>query len=360
MAGDASAGPGAGLKECEEPLWHRYDLAMLDLDGVVYIGPDAVPGVPAHLAAAERAGMHLAYVTNNASRPPDAVAEHLVRLGVDARADDVVTSAQAAARLVAERVPPGSAVYVIGGAGLFVALAELGLVPVQRIDDQPVAVVSGFAPDLRWQTVIDGAILVRRGLPWVASNTDATVPTAHGPGLGNGVLVGVVAAFAARQPVVAGKPQPPLLRETVRRVGGSRPLVVGDRLDTDISGAVGGGYDSLLVMTGVTGVEELVGAPPGLRPSYVGSTLAALGTAHPVPDGDADPVRLGGWRAGVEHGRLVVTGHGPVDDWWRVVAVAGWRHLDDSGAAAHGADLVPPGNVTLPPRADAAQQKGSP
>jgi HAD superfamily hydrolase (TIGR01450 family) len=350
----------AGLKESDGPLWDRYDLAMLDLDGVVYIGPNAIPGVPAHLEAAERAGMHLAYITNNASRPPDVVAEHLVRLGVDARVDDVVTSAQAAARLVAERVPQGSPVYVIGGAGLFVALTELGLVPVQQIDDLPVAVVSGFAPDLRWETVIDGAILVRRGLPWVASNTDATVPTAHGPGLGNGVLVGVVAAYAGRQPVVAGKPQPPLFRETVLRVGGSRPLVVGDRLDTDIQGAVGAGYDSLLVMTGVTGVAELTSAPPELRPTYVGSTLAALGTPHPVPDAQDDTVSLGGWTAGVADGRLTVTGQGSVDDWWRVVAATGWRHLDETGAVAHGADLVPPGNVTLPPHADAAQQKGSP
>ncbi len=344
----------AALSECSEPLGHRYDVAMLDLDGVVYIGPDAVPGVPEQLRAAADAGMKLAYVTNNASRPPQVVAEHLARLGIDATAEDVVTSAQAAARLVAERVPAGAPVFVIGGEGLFVALTELRCVPVQRIEDSPAAVVSGFAPDLRWQTVIDGAILVRRGLPWVATNTDATVPTAHGPGPGNGVLVGVVAAYAHRQPVVAGKPQAPLFAETVLRVGGSRPLVVGDRLDTDIHGASNAGYDSLLVMTGVTGVTELVSAAPELRPSYLSAGLAGLTSPHPVPAVDGAGVSLGGWVGRVEDGRLVVTGHGVVDDWWRVVAVAGWRHLDEFAAPVSVADLLPPGSLTLPPHADDA------
>jgi HAD superfamily hydrolase (TIGR01450 family) len=344
----------AGLAESQHPLWHRYDVAMLDLDGVVYIGPDAVPGVPEQLRAAAAAGMKLAYVTNNASRPPGVVAEHLTRLGIEVRAEDVVTSAQAAARLVAERVPAGSPVFVIGGEGLFVALAELGLVPVQQVDDVPVAVVSGFAPDLRWQTVIDGAILVRGGLPWVASNTDATVPTAHGPGLGNGVLVGVVATYANRRPVVAGKPQAPLFAETVLRVGGSRPLVVGDRLDTDIEGARNAGYDSLLVLTGVTGAAELVAAPPARRPTYLSAGLTGLATPHPAPSVDGARVSLGGWVGSVDGGRLVVTGNGVVDDWWRVVAVAGWRHLDDFGAPASVAEVLPPGSLSLPPHADDA------
>src|SRR6478672_7444806 len=245
------------LKGSERPLWETYDVAMLDLDGVVYVGPDAVPGAPAHLTEARAAGLHLPYVTNNASRTPDKVAAHLRELGVDADDGDVVTSAQAAARLLAEDLPAGSPVFVIGGEGLEVALAEEGLRPVQDVAEEPVAVVSGFHRDLRWSTVIAGAILVRDGLPWVASNTDMTVPTPDGPGPGNGALVGVVARFADREPVVAGKPETPLFEETLRRVGGDRPLVVGDRLDTDIEGANKVGYDSLLVMTGVTDLATL-------------------------------------------------------------------------------------------------------
>jgi len=325
------AAPGQRLEACAEPLARRYDVAMLDLDGVVYIGPDAVPGADAHLAQAREAGMTLGFVTNNAARPPAAVADHLTRLGVGADPGDVVTSAQAAATLVADRLPADAAVFVIGGEGLFEALLECRLRPVQSFDEEPQAVVSGFHPDLRWSTVIDGAILVRRGLPWIAANADATVPTPHGPGPGNGVLVGVVRDFAGREPVVAGKPQPPLLEETLRRIGGRRPLVVGDRLDTDIEGAVNTGYDSLLVMTGVTGLDELVAAPPGLRPTYVAATLAGLLEPQAVPESDRACSQLGGWRAEVSEGILAVTGDGTPDDWWRIVAAAAWTHHDDVG-----------------------------
>jgi HAD superfamily hydrolase (TIGR01450 family) len=294
--------------------------------------------------------MHVAYVTNNASRPPGAVAEHLRDLGIEVEDGDVVTSAQAAARLLAGRLPAGAAVFVIGGEGLEVALDELGLRPVQDPADDPAAVVSGFHGDLRWSTVMAGAILVRDGLPWVASNTDMTVPTPSGPGPGNGALVGVVARFADREPVVAGKPEPPLFEETLRRVGGERPLVVGDRLDTDIEGANRTGYDSLLVMTGVSGLVELVAAEEHLRPSYLAADLGGLGRCHPAPTVDGPGVSSGGWTAGVgEDARLEVTGDGDADGWWRVVATAAWRHLDENGKPVVVDGLEPPSSVGADP-----------
>jgi glycerol 3-phosphatase-2 len=321
------------LKQSSSALWDRYDLAILDLDGVVYVGPHAVPGAPDSLAKATAAGMHVAYVTNNAARPPRVVAEHLRELGIEVRDEDVVTSAQAAARLLSEHLPRGSRVFVIGGPGLFEALEEVDLLPVQSPDEDPVAVVSGYYADLRWGTVSAGAILVRQGLFWVASNTDVAVPTPAGPGPGNGVLVGAVSQFSGREPVVAGKPQATLFEETQRRVGGERPLVVGDRLDTDIEGAHNAGFDSLLVMTGVTGVDELVRAPQRLRPTYISAGLDGLGTEHPTPVerpgfGGSPAWELGGWRAGGPPDALLVEGEGGVDDWWRLVAVAGWHHLD--------------------------------
>jgi HAD superfamily hydrolase (TIGR01450 family) len=339
------------LKSCEVALWQAYDVALLDLDGVVYIGPDAVAGAPAHLEHAATQGMRLAFVTNNAARPPAVVAAHLRELGVGAEDDDVVTSAQAAAGLLAEDLPAGSAVFVIGGAGLFEALAERGLRPVQSVEDEPVAVVSGYHRDVRWGTVTDGAILVRGGLPWVASNTDMTVPTRHGHGPGNGVLVEAVSRFSGRRPVVAGKPRPPLFQETLRRVGGRSPLVVGDRLDTDIEGAVNAGYDSLLVMTGVTGAAELVSAREGARPTYLSVDLGGLGTPHPEPAEKDGDWTCGGYTARVGAGRLEVTGEGPADDWWRVVACAGWQHLDTTGDVAEVDHLMPPSSVG--PGADA-------
>jgi glycerol 3-phosphatase-2 len=344
------------VKASQGPLWDGYDVALLDLDGVVYVGPDAVPGAVDHLAAAREAGMHLAYVTNNASRTPDAVADHLRELGIEVADGDVVTSAQAAARLLAGQLPAGSAVFLIGGHGLEVALDEVGLHSVQSPDPRPAAVVSGFSADLRWSTVITGAILVREGLPWVASNTDLTVPTPAGPGPGNGALVGAVARFAERDPEVAGKPEPPLFEETMRRVGGERPLVVGDRLDTDIEGANRVGYDSLLVMTGVTDVEALLSAAPEVRPTYVASDLGGLGRPHAAPDLDDGVAASGDWRATVHDGVLTVEGDGDpedaaqVDAWWRVVASAGWEHLDAHGSAADASAVHPPGSVSDGPR----------
>ena len=326
------------------PLAALYDLAMLDLDGVVYVGAEAVPGVPDNLARASAAGMALSFVTNNASRPPDDVAAHLRRLGVPAAAPDVVTSAQAAARLVAERSHDGDHVFVIGGTGLFRALDELSLVGTQDAEAEVVAVVSGYAPDLTWQTVVEGAVLVRRGVPWVASNTDRTIPTPHGPGPGAGVLVGAISGYAGVEPVVAGKPEPPLFLETQRRCGGRRPLVVGDRLDTDIAGATRAGFDSLLVMTGVTGVSELVTAAPELRPSYVGADLAALSQSHPsVDEHDRGRWSHGGWDAVVDGGALTVTGGpGGADAWWQLVATAGWAYLDATGRPVDTGRLAAP------------------
>jgi glycerol 3-phosphatase-2 len=189
----------------------------------------------------------------------------------------------------------------------------------------------------------------------VASNTDLTVPTPDGPGPGNGALVGAVARFAGRDPVVAGKPEPPLLEETRRRVGGERPLVVGDRLDTDILGARRVGYDSLLVTTGVTGLPELVAAGEELRPSYVGSDLGALSRRHPAPVEDGAGFRSGCWHAKVRDDALTVSqvddGEGSPGDedsrdaWWRVVAAAAWQHQDTVGRAPDLADLRPPGSV---------------
>lgn len=332
------------LKAGNEPLSSSYDVALLDLDGVVYIGAHAVPGAAAYLTAAAEAGMHLAYVTNNAARPPRAVAAHLRELGLPAGDADVVTSAQAAARMLAERLPAGAPVFVIGGTGLFEALAEEGLVGVQDPDAGPVAVVSGYFPELTWRTVTEGAILVQSGLPWVASNLDHSVPTPRGRGPGNGVLVEVVSRFTGRVPDVAGKPLPPLFDETLRRVGGRRPLVVGDRLDTDIEGAHNAGLDSLLVLTGVTGLDELLAAPPVARPTYIARDLAGLGTAHGTPtvSPHGDVFELGGWRVASKDDALVVDGGGSPDDWWRVVAVAGWAHLDATGQSVATDGLIPP------------------
>lgn len=243
---------------------------------------------------ARDSGMGLAYVTNNALRTPDAVAEHLTELGIPTDAADVITSAQAVARLISEQVPDGSRVLVIGGEGLRVALRERGLEPVDSADDEPVAVVQGYGgPDMAWGRFAEACYAIARGVPWFASNTDLTIPSARGIAPGNGAAVEVVRIATGAQPQVAGKPLPPMHRETILRTGAERPLVIGDRLDTDIEGAFNGEVDSLLVLTGVTDGAQLLAAPPQHRPTYVDVDLRGLLTGQPEVEARGDGFACG-------------------------------------------------------------------
>ncbi len=332
------------LEESTQPLVEAHDLVMFDLDGVIYVGGGAIDGVDAHVERVRKSGRHVAFVTNNASRTPEQVAEKLVGLGVEASGADVVTSAQAAARVLAEEHGVGAKILLLGGEGLRVALVEAGLEPVED-PDGAVALASGYGPDVRWRDIMRAATLVRDGLPYVASNADLTIPTPYGIAPGHGVLVRTIAGFAGVEPTVAGKPEKPLMDETVRRVGGERPLMVGDRLDTDIEGAHAIDVPSLLVLTGVCWLDDLATATPELRPSYISPTLEGLFAPHPVPAQTDGGAALNGWDARVVEGRLEVTGTGDDADWWRVAATACWRHLDDTGSAADVSDTVPPGPV---------------
>ncbi|MGI4893953.1 MAG: HAD-IIA family hydrolase [Janthinobacterium lividum] len=270
------------LQASDGSLLEDHDALLLDLDGVVYVGPSAVPHAPESLRAAVAAGVRLAYITNNASRTPETVAAHLRGLGVPAADEDVVNSAQAAARYLREHFPVGSAVLLVGGEGLRVALAEVGLRAVDSLAEGPVAVVQGFSPQLGWSQLAEATHAVRSGLPFVATNLDATVPTPGGPAPGNGLLVQLVAKAAGREPdAVCGKPERPLFDEAVARVQAHRALVVGDRLDTDLQGARAAGLPGLLVLTGVTGVAELFAAAPHERPTQVAHDLRGTADRHP-------------------------------------------------------------------------------
>lgn len=335
------------LGACEAPLAEVFDLAILDLDGVVYVGRDAVPGAAPAIAEAGRRGLRSCFVTNNASRTPDTVADHLTELGVPAGPDDVVTSAQVAAALLARRLEPGSRVLVIGGTGLRVALKEAGLVPVATMDDGPAAVVQGFSPDLDWRALAQGTRAVRAGLPWVATNLDPTVPTPHGPAPGNGSLVRLIATAAEKDPdEIAGKPQPQPFLEAARRYGANSPLVVGDRLDTDLEGAAAAAMPGLAVLTGISGARDLVRAARGMRPTFVAVDLAGLLEPHP----DA-PAHLDGGRAlatcrsarvsvdptGVE---VLATG-GDALDLLRAACAAAWCAADATIVDTGAVDVTP-------------------
>jgi glycerol 3-phosphatase-2 len=326
------------LTGSQEPLASCYDAAFVDLDGVVYLGGSAIPGVADTLCKAAAAGMRLAYVTNNASRTPSAVASQLAAMGVPARADDVVTSAQAAARLLAQCLPGGAAVLVVGATSLRLAVRERGLRPVSAAAERPAAVVQGFTPDLSYSLLAEAALAVTAGAVYVVTNRDLTLPTARGRQPGNGALAQVIVAATGRHPQVAGKPETALHEEAVARTGAQRPLVAGDRLDTDIASATRAGTDSLLVLSGVTRPRDLVLAPPGQRPTYLAADLSGLLAPHPAVTPANGGFRCGGWLAACEErGKLRLAGSGAPLDGLRALCAAAWSGAGSGEPALPGA-----------------------
>lgn len=314
------------VRESDRPLSEAYDVALLDLDGVVYIGHRPVLGAADALAKARAAGQRLAFVTNNASRTPSAVAALLSEVGVPATAEDVVTAAQAAARLLAERLPAGSRVLVVGGMGLRHAMYAQGLTPVSTAAEGPAAVVQGFDPLLSYGLIAEGAQAVMAGALFVGSNGDLTIPSGSGvPRPGNGALMKVIEAATGVEPIVTGKPERPLHHESILRTGAERPLVVGDRLDTDIEGAYNGGADSLLVFTGVTDPLAALTAGPRHRPTYLAADLAGLLVPHPEVRRNGDTFECAGWTARWVGEEIEVTGDGDAYDGLRVLCAAAWR-----------------------------------
>lgn len=304
-------------------LAKAYDTALLDLDGVVYIGDEAVPGVIGALNQAhDDYGMTLTCVTNNASRSPQRVAYHLQELGLQVTAEDVVTSAQAGAAELAKLIPQGSNVFVLGSKDLAREVELVGLKPGNDESQTYDAVIQGYWPDMPWRMLGFAASVLQTGVPWIATNMDMTIPTPTGVGPGNGTMVTALGGTVNRTPtLVAGKPQVPLMQQSIERTNAKRPLVVGDRLDTDIHGANNVGIDSLLVLSGVTKIEELLQAPIELRPTYLGWDASAVLDAQNGTETKDQITTCGGWK--VSSGDLLGQGDGL--DAVAAIAVAHWN-----------------------------------
>ncbi|MDZ8276389.1 HAD-IIA family hydrolase [Microbacterium aquimaris] len=261
------------------------DTVLTDLDGVVYAGAGALPHAVESLNRAA-AGRRLGYITNNASRTDLSVAEHLGRLGLAAEPSDVVTSPQAAVRLLGTLVPAGATILVVGGDGLVSELQKGGFTVTRSAQDAPAAVVQGFSPEVGWAHLAEAAYALATpiedgGIPWIATNTDWTIPQARGIAPGNGTLVSAVHTAVGRLATVAGKPEVPIFEEAVARFGSTSPLFLGDRLDTDILGANRAGIASALVLTGIDRPKHVLAAPSGSQPSYVLSDLRELHEPYP-------------------------------------------------------------------------------
>jgi HAD superfamily hydrolase (TIGR01450 family) len=281
------------------------DVVLADLDGVVYAGAGALPYAVDSLNRA-REGRRLAYITNNASRTDASVAAHLTALGLDTAPREVVTSPQAAMRLLTQRVDPGSRILVVGGEGLVVEVERAGFTVTRSADDSPAAVVQGFAPEVGWTQLAEAAYALKTpedegGIPWIATNTDWTIPQARGIAPGNGTLVSAVHTAVGRLATVAGKPEVPIFDEAVSRFGAQHPLFLGDRLDTDILGANRAGIPSALVLTGIDRPKHVLAAPEGSRPTYILEDLREL--HEPYPE-----VRVEGAVATVRGAKVAVDG----------------------------------------------------
>ncbi len=298
-------------------LAQEHDCLLLDLDGTVFRGQQPTEGSVDALAAVEA---RILFVTNNASRAPGEVAQNLVAMGFAAHSNDVVTSAQSAARLLAAQIATDSAVLVIGTEALADEVTGVGLRPVRTFADGPAAVVQGHSPQTGWADLAEAALAIREGALWVAANVDRTLPSERGLLPGNGSMVAALETATDQRPQVAGKPQPPLLLDALARGEFERPLVVCDRLDTDISGANATGLPSLLVLTGVSTATDMVHAHPAERPTYLAHDLRSLSA-------DSTTLRVAphpAWRVeiGPEDATVYSTGDGADDPLAVVRALA--------------------------------------
>ncbi|MEV1025085.1 HAD-IIA family hydrolase [Streptomyces sp. NPDC050264] len=315
-------------------LTQTYDCAFLDLDGVLYLGSQPVDGAADALEQAEAEGMRLAFVTNNALRTPQQVSERLRGHGVDAPPQDIISSAQAVAAVIADRHGEGARVLVVGGCGLETALREAQLEIVESADERPDAVAQGFGgPDMPFSRFTEACHAINAGAAWYASNPDPTIPTDRGPAPGNGAAVDLLRTSTGQKPFIAGKPYPPIHRLAATRTKTARPLCVGDRLDTDIAAGHHNDCDSLLVLTGVTSPKGLVAAAPQERPTYIAADLrTGLLQAHPTTEKTHEGwSRCNGWRARPTSATdLALEGSGTAMDALRALCHAAWTAAPDA------------------------------
>jgi HAD superfamily hydrolase (TIGR01450 family) len=308
---------------------------------VVYTGADPIPHAVESLNRAAET-VRVGYITNNASRTDASVAEHLNDLGLHVQPADVVTSPQAAVRLLAQHVAAGSTILVVGGDGLVDEVQKGGFRVTRSAEDEPAAVIQGFSPDVGWEHLAEAAFALQgrsdAERPWVATNTDWTIPVARGIAPGNGTLVSAVHTAVGRLPLVAGKPEVAIFEEAVSRFGASKPLFIGDRLDTDIMGANRAGIESVLVLTGVDRAKQLIAADAGSRPTYILDDLRGLSEPYPETEfrkGDA-VATVRGATVALEGDTVRIRAEGESElDLLRAACAVIWR----SGRAIYGLEV---------------------
>ena len=352
-------------------LHTEFDAALLDLDGTAYAGALPINHAAEATTQVVEAGMKLGFVTNNASRTPEAVAAHLKELGFLASPEQVMTSAMDVVALMEDHFDEGARVFVVGGEGLRQALTAAGYELVESADQAPDAVVQGFDRAVTWELLTEAAYAIQNGARFFATNLDATLPQERGFALGNGSLVKAVQHATHRRPIAAGKPEPGIYLRGAALIEAENPIAVGDRLETDIMGAVAAGIPAMHVLTGVHGARDVIRAPRGQRPTYLALDMRGLVEEHPRPKHHLD----GTWTCGVSqvarvlrNGTLTLDGiplTQPVTltlDSYRALAAAAWEYSADEPVDCPEITVVAnddPAGILSEPVEDAAAEEAN-
>jgi HAD superfamily hydrolase (TIGR01450 family) len=337
---------GSSLLDVPAPLREHFDVALTDLDGVLFRGNAPVKHGADAVAAARKAGLKFVFVTNNASRPPRMAAAKLGSVRIPAEREDVVTSAQAGVALMAEHISPGERVLVVGGHGLSEAVTAAGFKLATAAIERPAAVIQGWNPALQWRDLEEAAYAIEGGSAYFATNLDKNIPTEFGLAPGNGAMVQALVVTTGVVPKASGKPHALIFHLAAARADAKRPFVIGDRLDTDLGGANNAGYPGLLVLTGVNTAADAFLARPPERPRLIGGDLRCLARPHRAPVRDGRHWVAAGARAWVDGNRLLVedgaapAGAAPSDEAVRAAAAAAWEAADDGVVLDR--DSIPP------------------
>ncbi|MBO3066139.1 MULTISPECIES: TIGR01457 family HAD-type hydrolase [Staphylococcus] len=243
----------------------NYQAYLIDLDGTLYKGDEHIDGASQFISYLNQHKIPHLYVTNNSTKDPEEVATKLNKMGLVARADEVVTSALATAEYIAEE-SPGASVYMLGGSGLKHALTDKGL--VVKEDEFVDYVVIGLDEAVTYEKLSTATLGVRNGAKFISTNQDVSIPKERGFLPGNGAITSVVTVSTGVQPIFIGKPEPIIMRKALEILGLERSEVamVGDLYDTDIMSGINVNIDTIHVQTGVTTKEELELKP--VPPTY--------------------------------------------------------------------------------------------
>lgn len=238
---------------------------ILDMDGVLHVGPHPVDGLQTFMDFVRRRSLELMYVTNNSTMTPEALCERLSGFGVQADVRQMITSATATAEYLSDIFPDGEAVFLVGEEGLYRAVEKAGF---EISDKMPVAVVVGLDRRIDYQKISTAAKAILAGARFIACNVDSGAPKPGGIAPGAGSMVAAIQAVVQISPVEIGKPEPRMFYQAIQRMGlePEECIAIGDRLDIDIASAHLAGLPNILVLSGMTSPEMIEGSlyPPDL------------------------------------------------------------------------------------------------